>query len=1285
MSHILTKEKLDEQFELFLKESVSDDSADLCDKQPNYKGSDPPQKATLSPWNDGDLEHGDEMATVMAKSRFLKTKKPQTENEDERGLFGSNKTVKKYLTKSQAVEEEDDDNSGKTDLKGKIPLTGESSKAEAVNESVGVDTLVEDEEKAKFFGQLETGASSNIDYRQLNKEMDITSSTTASYLRIAEESVYRSDDEGKDDSPCMQHYSDDFEDEDVERKKLRMSPIIGKVSFDGDLKGQLEDRGKEVQESLDRGPSYAQTAGSDMEALHSAYRHINTGEDLDDLKHYPPLDKNESINRPTLPSQQAMESLPFTNESDLSTAEELMRPIRPVSAAEHGVGENVYPLDRTFSVTQNMKPKEKLEKAETVKCKGGKTLENHQASHPEHLKLGLTWNIREEVDRLMEEQTTRPAPTASHTNKTKKQPTRRGCHSNSVSASSARKPVVVTPRAQKDNSKRPKGVTKNTNAAKTQSSVSRVMKPSLVTAKKKEKEDNHIDPGVNASSDLVVSVQSLVDVLKQQMGSGSRQEVTDGQDCNVHACHENDISVVEELRDQLAQKVKELQIMKKEADELKSVQQENYCLQSKLQVAEEANKKMRLTNTTDPTTEKSLQQIHKEIQEQETIIQGYQQENEKLYSQMKAQQAKSKANEHAMFKENQRLLSELVFTREQLSKSSCSLDQRIKDLLAHINTSQMNEAKLSEDIHRLKQENQAQLVDMELIRKERDVAKLQSMSTAGGVPEDKLRMEVAALKKELDENQEVRARDGERLKAATVEIQLLKKQVDKMKAEVGKRSSVGQKKVREKPMDIKRMQDLERQVKQLEQMLRCKNPSLSAVMYNQENVATGRKSASSCINTLLERRIQRIEAEMETRDEEAKQNLKEMEQQFQKTKRQYEHRISELEQQLKSKEELAAAAACTTESWMLQIEKMNVELEHIKEAHEQKENILQEQIETLKKQLKHKALSSPGRHQQLAKEAHGFRITQLNQKLALKTRAIQELTRTVERLQKERRNMLCGPGLGCDARSSETKQLSPIKSACSDAAGYLDGLEEAFPAAHSEKTYQPTAFTGSHISEVLQENEALREHLKRFELNNEREKEELKSDVVKAKEELCRQKDLFSNQISSLKAEHLKALDQMSATYATEHSSSKVAHLTNALNTREIMVKLLQDQLKELQGAKEALAVSKTREGALETQLSRLLKELKDAKDAQSPEVKLLCSLETKIISMEQRHQHREKELQQVIGGSWLEGDQQSKVDHWKSLALDKARELEAFRLELDSILDIIKHLQKQGMILPTS
>lgn len=40
---------------------------------------------------------------------------------------------------------------------------------------------------------------------------------------------------------------------------------------------------------------------------------------------------------------------------------------------------------------------------------------------------------------------------------------------------------------------------------------------------------------------------------------------------------------------------------------------------------------------------------------------------------------------------------------------------------------------------------------------------------------------------------------------------------------------------------------------------------------------------------------------------------------------------------------------------------------------------------------------------------------------------------------------------------------------------------------------------------------------------------------------------------------------------------------------------------------------------------------------------------------------------------------QQSEVALWRRLAQEKSRELEGFRLELDSILDVLKHLQSAG------
>uniref|UniRef100_A0A8C2Z068 Centrosomal protein of 162 kDa n=1 Tax=Cyclopterus lumpus TaxID=8103 RepID=A0A8C2Z068_CYCLU len=802
------------------------------------------------------------------------------------------------------------------------------------------------------------------------------------------------------------------------------------------------------------------------------------------------------------------------------------------------------------------------------------------------------------------------------------------------------------------------------------------------------------EPGLKVSSELVASVQSLVAVLQQQVDTSSHQDATDAQEVTRLTHREDDEgSLVEELRGQLAHKERELQMLKGGAEELNSLRQQNYLLQSKLRSAEEASQKKRRAEATDSAAEGTLQQIDKEIKEQETLIKGYQQENEKLYLQMKAQQVKSKANEEAMFSENQRLLSELAFTRcVSFIRHIQSVFRKPTERCVSV---QRNEAKLSEDGHRLKQEKQALDVELQLMKKERDLAKAQAVSASGDktfemrVLEDKHREDVAALKKKLQwfaENQELLDRDAGRLKAATAETHQLQEQVERLKLDVGKRSSEQQRKTKEKTVDAKRMQDLERQVKELEQILRRRNPnSLPALIYAaatascEEDVAAKTPPPPSRVNALLERRIQRLEAELEGHDEEAKRGLRAMEQQFHRIKLRYEQQISELEQQLEQQQQQQLEAV-GSEPRPAQAGTLEEELRRVEESHQERERSLQDQIEGLQQQLKHSAQPSPGRHQRQTEAAFGARIERLNNDLASKTRTIQELCRSVERLQKERRNMMPVPNPRPETRPTETRRQPAKTLRCASAGG-----EETFPAAHCEKTYQPTVFTGSHISEVVQENEALKQRVERLQLQGEQEREALRSDALQAKQELL--EGHSAEQLSSMRAEHLRALDQLRAAHALEHSSSRVAELANKLNAQQITVTHLRDQLKEVQGAKEALAISRTREDAVQKQLTRLLRELKEAKEAQSPEVKLLCGLERKIVNMELRHQHREKELQQVIVGSWQtsEADQQSEVESWKRLAQDKSRELEAFRLELDSILDILRHLQRQGVVLPHS
>ncbi|XP_039662293.1 centrosomal protein of 162 kDa isoform X2 [Perca fluviatilis] len=1470
MSHRLTKEELDEQFEQFLKESVSDDS----DNHPGSKSSQKSaQKPTASWWQDGE-DSGGGTGGGTTKSRFIKSKKSQPENnnvvsaeplykpvpkprckapdkpvqldtthkdavlevsqtaerhrtpsydslsspaqeilqcvsgerspdetysddtlpasteshsqgDSEDGLLGSGKTFRKSLRKS--IREEDED-LGVAGLKedgleaavlsrDSIELQ-DSARVLAANATIiGLDTIEEEEEKARFFAQLEAGALSTIDYSKLNRDLDSTSSTMGTNLRKAEEAAEQSDDDQREarvteavaESPAFTgspHYSEDFEEEENEKEPLKekskMSPILAKVSLHDSLDDTGgEDRRKDT--ALDRGQSYVQSGGSDMEALHEAYRQIHVVEDSDEHNpHYSSLEGRGLVNRPVSPSsppQHASRSLQpaSTNESELPTAEELMRLIRPekdqmrgftlqpVSAVGLDQEKPSHFLERTFpdvtSPESRLKPPEKADPVEGVKGAMG------LSSSPD--PPNLTWSIRQEVERLMQDQNKSSTYTSSQAGKAKKQQASHGSTISHSYTSSVRKPTVAPVRGRRVEGRtsvtsRSSGLSRAAATARTQASVSRPLQHPRETAKftkSQAKDENTAEPGLKASSELVASVQSLVAVLQQQIDTSSHRDATATQEVRgpqetrptqhlPYNNREGDRSVVEELRVQLAQKERELQVMKEGAEELNSLRQQNYLLQSKLRTAEEACQKKRWAEATDSAADEKLRQIDKEIKEQETLIKGYQQENEKLYVQMKAQQVKSKANEEAMFNENQRLLSELAFTREQLNKSSrtvgnvCLMDhtQRITDLLAQINTHQRNEAKLSEDIHTLKQEKQALTVDLQLMKKERELAKARAMSASGDktfemrVLEDKHREEVDALKKKLQwfaENQELLDRDAGRLKAATAEIHQLKEQVEKLKVDVCKRSSEQQRKTKEKTVDTKRMQDLQRQVKELEQILRRRNPnSLPALIYaaaatgDQGDVAANTPPPSR-INVLLERRIQRLEAELESHDEEAKRSLRAMEQQFHRIKLRYEQQISELETQLEQQLKAAHSAAGTERPRVSQGPTLEEELQRVKESHQEKEKSLQdqiesfqnqieslqEQIESLQEQLKHKASTgatqaqpSPGRHQRQAEAAFGARIERLNKDLASKTKTIQELCSTVERLKKERKSMLSVPNPRTETRSAEMKrQPGPAKTPCPAAAGETHGGEETFPAAHYEKTYQPTVFTGSHISEVLQENEALKQRLELLELRSEQQREALKPDAERATKELCRLKEHSAEQLSSMKAEHLRVLDQLRATHALEHSSSKVAELANKLNTQEIMTKHLQDQLKDFKRAKDALAISRTREDALQKQLTRLLTELKEAKEAQSPEVKLLCGLERKILNMELRHQHREKELQQVIGGSWqtLEADQQSEVESWKRLAQDKSRELEAFRLELDSILDILRHLQRQGVVLP--
>ncbi|XP_054347842.2 centrosomal protein of 162 kDa isoform X1 [Pongo pygmaeus] len=763
-------------------------------------------------------------------------------------------------------------------------------------------------------------------------------------------------------------------------------------------------------------------------------------------------------------------------------------------------------------------------------------------------------------------------------------------------------------------------------------------------------------------------------------------------------------ALIEQIKATFSEKETELEnkleeLKKQQEKELFKLNQDNYILQAKLSSFEETNKKQRWLHfgeAADPVTGEKLKQIQKEIQEQETLLQGYQQENERLYNQVKDLQEQNKKNEEQMFKENQSLFNEVASLKEQMHKSRFlsqvvedsepTRNQNFTDLLAELRMAQKEKDSLLEDIKRLKQDKQALEVDLEKMKKERDQAKDQIAYVTGEklyeikILEETHKQEISRLQKRLQwyaENQELLDKDALRLREANEEIEKLELEIEKLKAESGNPSVQQKIRLKDKAADAKKIQDLERQVKEMEGILKRRYPnSLPALI-----LAASAAGDTVDKNTVefMEKRIKKLEADLEGKDEDAKKSLRTMEQQFQKMKIQYEQRLEQQEQLLACK---------LNQHDSPRIKALEKELDDIKEAHQITVRKLEAEIDVLKHQNAELDVKKNDKDDKdfqsiefQVEQAHAkAKLVRLNEELAAKKREIQDLSKTVERLQKDRRMILSN-------QNSKGREEMSAKRAKKDVLHSSKGNANSFPGTLDSKLYQPHTFTDSHVSEVLQENYRLKNELEG--LISEKNELKMKSEAAMNQFEnsMRRVKEDTAAHIASLKASHQREIEKLLCQNAVENSSSKVAELNRKIATQEVLIRHFQSQVNELQSKQESLVVSQVREEILQKEITKLLEELREAKENHTPEMKHFVGLEKKIKQMEVRHAQREQELQQIIQQTHqvVETEQNKEVEKWKRLAQLKNCELEKFRTELDSILDVLRELHRQGVVVPVA
>ncbi|KAB1275421.1 Centrosomal protein of 162 kDa [Camelus dromedarius] len=1236
---------------------------------------------------------------------------------------------------------------------------------------LGLDTLEEQEEKEQFFARLEKGLTSSIDYSRLNKELDSNDSIHFKALPGNQANVELTEDKHENESKheeLAEYYSDDFEDEEdldaplapkeetnskensksekinvpkqEEEKTGMLANVVLLDSLDSVAEVNLDEQDKATtkpkalpdvtdNEMTGTGVSYGQSS-SDIEALRQAYCHVaHSLEDADEQRTESDAGGNtKSSVKDHLQENEGSSKNISTTESDLPTVEELMKPIR-IDAFE--VGDfDLQPV--SFKKLDENKETElasplPLKMNPNVMSQEPQNVNQFLHKNEENIVLQKITNegtenncprvntVEEQIDKMCLDILKKKIsvgdrlPQDDRINKTATQP----------------------PAFQEEERWNVKGacqLIQQLNQKSTSGYViaeytfnlvcicgafihclqyleilsgTRLIKPAAVGNPSSPRERGVATP---EKSEGPAETDSCVQFPKDSSGYGGgnkeaeltmfeRVQEAEGRWRGAQA-------LTEQIKVTFAEKERELEnqmeeLKRQQEKELFKLNQDNYILQAKLNSFEESNKKQRwlhLGETSDPVTEEKLKQIQKEIEEQETLLQGYQQENEKLYNQVKDLQEQNKKNEERMFKENQSLFSELASLKEQMHKSHFlsqavegaepTQNQNFTDLLAELRVAQKEKTSLLEDLKRLKQDKQALEVDMEKMKKERDQAKEQIAYVTGEklyeikILEETHKQEISRLQKRLQwyaENQELLDKDAVRLKEANEEIEKLKLEV-----------------------------------KEMEGILKRRYPnSLPALI-----LAASAAGDTVDRNTVefMEKRVKKLEADLEGRDEEAKKSLRTMEQQFQKMKIQYEQRLEEQEQLLACKLKEAAQNQHDNSSRVQALEK---ELDDIKEAHQITVRNLEAEIDALKHQnaeLERKKNAKDGKDFQSiefqVEQAHSkAKLARLNEELAAKGREIQDLSKTVERLQRERRTMLCN-------QNSKGREEITAKRVKRDALHPGKGNAASLPGALEDKLYQPQTFTDSRVSEVLQENCRLKNELER--LIEERNELKMKSDVAVSQYEnsMKRFKEDTAAHITSLKASHQREVEKLLCQNAVENSSSKVAELNRKIATqevkdfnelsltgirlqsgtgdkimRQVLIKHFQNQVNELQGKQESLVVSQVREEILQKEITKLLEELREAKENHTPEMKHFMVLEKKIKQMEMRHEQREQELQQIIQQTHqvVETEQNKEIEKWKRLAQLKNRELDKFRTELDSILDVLRELQRQGVVVPVA
>ncbi|PIK39974.1 putative centrosomal protein [Apostichopus japonicus] len=482
--------------------------------------------------------------------------------------------------------------------------------------------------------------------------------------------------------------------------------------------------------------------------------------------------------------------------------------------------------------------------------------------------------------------------------------------------------------------------------------------------------------------------------------------------------------------------------------ELHKLKQDNFVLLAKLNSQDDADTARKRLQALSADTENVTQEerailMQKDIMEQETLLQGYQQENERLYKELKKLREANKQTEEKLFLENQRLHSQVGNLREVIDGKDLALRNkgvitgekaqaeiaagntsavlgasRIAELQTEVVESEVQQSQLKQKTRLLEQTNQELRGHIDqLIRDKKHLeGKVDAWREVKQREFQNLQLqhqkEVEDLQKKLkwySENQELLDKDTIALREKDATIDRLREELEKRNKQMGTKTTDAQRRARERAADTKRIQDLERQVKEMNGIIRKRHPnSIPALMFAAASVGDQHVAPDSPLKSntaaFLEEKVQRLESELDRKDEDFKRSLRSMQQQNSNIKIQYEERIKQLAAK-KQEDEIASSRPHST------ISALERELEGAKERFHKEIETLQRENSKLKRAASQRQREenhgNGDERKRMREKEHKEKIESLERDLEERAREVEMLKSACDKLMQEKIQELC--------------------------------------------------------------------------------------------------------------------------------------------------------------------------------------------------------------------------------------------------------------------------------------